>query len=209
MKPLFLFLLELEKLKGKVRRGWLLHKIKNGETTAEHIFHLAFLTWVLGREKKLNMEKMLKIALLHDIAEIYAPDLTSYDACGIKKGITIKNWKKIKPKEGRPTNEQRKILARIKRKLEERAMKKITKKLPADLKREFKLLWFDYQNGLSKESRFVKQADRFINFFQGMIYSKKCKKIKKKLWLQRIKEVIDDEYLLDLLKTSESYFFKK
>jgi len=209
MKSLFFFLLELEKLKRKVRRGWILQNIKNGETTAEHIFHLAFLTWLLGREKKLNMEKMLKLSLLHDVVELYAPDLTSYDACGIKKRMTAGDWKKIKPKEGRPTNEQRKILAQIKRKLENKAMNKITKKLPADLKKEFKSLWLDYQNGLSKESRFVKQADRFINFLQGMIYSKKCKKIKKKLWLQRIKEVIDDQHLLDLLKITEDYFFKK
>ena len=207
MKSLFSFLLELEKLKGKTRRGWLLHKIKNGETTAEHSFHLAFLSWVLGRDKKLKMEKILKLALLHDIVEIYAPDLTSYDACGIKKGITIKNWKKIKPKEGRPTNEQRKILAQIKRKLEGKAMEKIIKKLPKELKKEFKALWVDYQNGLSKESRFVKQADRFINFLQGMIYSKKIKKIKKDLWLQRIKETIDDPQLLELLKVTEKYFF--
>ena len=67
MEKLIEFLLEIEKLKGKERRGWVVHKIKNAETTAEHILHLTILVWILGRQKRINMEKALKMALVHDL----------------------------------------------------------------------------------------------------------------------------------------------
>jgi len=41
MKDILNFLIEVGKLKRKKRRGWLIHKIKDAETTSEHIFHLA------------------------------------------------------------------------------------------------------------------------------------------------------------------------
>jgi len=79
MKNILNFLIEVGKLKGKERRGWIVHQIKKPETTAEHIFHLAILAWVLGKSKKLNSERVIKIALIHDLCEVYAPDLTPYD----------------------------------------------------------------------------------------------------------------------------------
>jgi len=110
MKEILNFLINIGKLKGKKRRGWLLHQIKNPETTAEHIFHLAILVWIFGKIKKINLERAIKIALIHDLCEVYSPDLTSYDAAALKeKGeITLKELLKIKPRTGRPTSIQRK-----------------------------------------------------------------------------------------------------
>jgi len=90
MKDALNFLVEIAKLKGKKRRGWVVHQIKNPETTAEHIFHLAILVWVLGKQKKLNLERAMKLALIHDLCEVYAPDLTPYDP------LLPKDQKKIK-----------------------------------------------------------------------------------------------------------------
>jgi len=72
MKNILNFLIETGKLKGKQRRGWTIHQIKNPETTAEHIFHLALLAWVLGKEKGLKIERVIKMALVHDLCEVYA-----------------------------------------------------------------------------------------------------------------------------------------
>lgn len=209
MKKILKFLIELSKLKGKTRRGWELHKIKNGETTAEHIFHLTFLVWLLGKKEKINLERALKIALVHDICEIYAPDFTSYDAAGIKDKKSLKNISKIKPVASRPTNEQRKLLEKIKQKLETKSMKKLLKNLSPELKNEIWALWQDYENGYSKEARFVKQADKLINLFQGLEYAKQCKDIKKNLWLKRAKEVLDNPTALSFLRELEKYYFKK
>jgi len=210
MKNILNFILEVSKLKGKARRGWLLHKIKNPETTAEHIFHLAILVWVLGEKKKINLERAIKIALIHDLCEVYAPDLTSYDAAALpEKGrITINNLLDITPKKGRPTNIQRRKMEKIKAKLETRAMKKILKNLPVGLQKEFFNLWLDYENGLTKEARFVKQADRLINLLQGLMYWKKFGKIEHYLWIRRAEEVLDDPVTIEFLKVLEKKFVK-
>jgi len=210
MKNIFQFLLRVGELKGKKRRGWLIHKIKEAETTGGHIFHLAILVWVLGKNKKMNLERAIKMALIHDLCEIYAPDLTSYDAAAIKENrrVTIEKFLKLKPVRGRPTAKQRRKMKIIKQRLEAKAMKKILSKLPPNLKKEINNLWLDYENGLTSEGRFVKQADKIINLFQGLVYWKKYGRIQYKLWIRRAKEVLDDPILLDFLKEIEKYFLK-
>ncbi len=209
MEKILKFLIEAGKLKRKPRRGWLIHRIKNPETTAEHIFHLALLVWVLGKNKKINLERAIKMALIHDLCEIYSPDLTSYDAVALKeKGrVTIDDVLKIKPIAGRPTTNQRKKMEKIKQILEKRAMKKILSKLPPNLKKEINDLWLDYENGITAEGRFVEQGDRIINLLQGLEYWKRYGRIPHKLWVRRSKEVIDDPVLLELLKDIEENFF--
>jgi putative hydrolase of HD superfamily len=198
------FLIEVGKLKGKKRRGWILHQIKNPETTAEHIFHLAILVWVLGKRKRLNMERAIKIALIHDLCEVYAPDLTPYDPLlpKNKKKIlaVLKKWPKFTPLLKRQKEKK-------KNKLESEAINKLISKLPKDLKSEIKYLWLDFLNGLTKEGRFVRQADKMINFFQGLEYWKKYGKIKHDLWMRWIKEIIDDPALLKIIKEVEKKFY--
>lgn len=208
MEELLEFLINIGKLKGKDRRGWQIHKIKNPESTAEHIFHLAVLVWVLGKKKRLNLEKTIKLALVHDLCELYSPDLTSYDAAGIKeKGrITIKDILKNKPKPARPTTAQRKKMEKIKKELEDKALKKLTANLPLYLRKEINNLWLEYENGLTPEGRFVKQADRVLNLLQGLEYWKKHGKIQHKLWVRRAKEVLDDPVLVEFTKTLEKKF---
>ena len=82
-------------------------------------------------------------------------------------------------------------------------MEKITKGLGKNLKEEILDLWNDYEEGISTESRFVKQADRMINLLQGLDYYKRYGKIEYELWVRRAKEVIDDEHLVALLKEIE------
>lgn len=203
MKNLLNFLIETGKLKRKPRRGWLIHKIKNPETTAEHIFHLALLVWVLGRNKRINLEKVIKMALLHDLCEVYAADLTPYDPLlpKNKKKImeVLKKWPKFTPTLKIKKDED-------KYKMESRALNKLTAKLPADLKNEIKSLWLDFENGLTSEGRFVKQADKVGNLLQGIEYWKKYGRIQYKLWFRWIKEIVDDSDLLEFVKTLENKF---
>jgi len=211
MKEILNFLIDLEKLKRKPRRGWLIHKIDRAETSAEHIFHLAFLVWLLGETKRLNLERAIKMALIHDICEVYSPDFTSYDAAAIKeKGkFTIKDLLRLKPKPARPTTNQRKKLERIKKILEMRAMNKLICKLPKGTKKEIKNLWLDYEEGKTREGRFVKQADKTINLLQGLLYWRRYGRIPHHLWIRRIKEVLDDPVLLNFIRTTEKKFCKK
>jgi putative hydrolase of HD superfamily len=206
MKHHLNFLVEIGKLKGKERRGWVVHQIKNSETTAEHIFHLALLVFVLGRRKKINMERAIKMALIHDLCEVYSPDLTPYDPLLPKDKKKIKEILKCWPKFTPAMKKKKEI---DKHKMEEKALNKLISGLPHDLKNEIMGLWLDYENGQTKEGRFVKQADKMVNFLQGIEYWKKHGKIQHKLWSRWIKEIIDDPILLEFIKETEDKFIKK
>lgn len=204
MKEILNFLIEVGKLKGRKRRGWEIHQIKNPETTAEHIFHLALLAWVLGEKKGLKLERVIKMALIHDLCEVYAPDLTPYDPLlpkDHKKAMKVlKRWPKFTPSLKIKTHER-------KYKLEIHGLNKLISKLPSNLKSEIKNLWLDYEKGLTREGRFVKQADKIGNFLQGMEYWKKHGKIQHHLWIRWIKEIIDDPTLIEFIKTIEKKFY--
>lgn len=205
MKEILNFLIEIGELKRKKRRGWVVHQIKNPETTAEHIFRLTFLSWFLGKQKRLNLERVIKIALIHDLCEVYAPDLTPYDPLLPKnqKKITevLKRWPAFTPA-------LKKEKERQKSKMESKGLDKLISKLPTDLRAEIKHLWLDFEKGLTKEGRFVKQADKTENFLQGIEYWKKYGRIQHKLWDRWIKEILDDPALLEFIEVLERKFFK-
>ncbi len=206
MKNIVNFLVETGKLKGKPRRGWQVHQIKNSETTSEHIFHLTLLVWTLGKNKKINLGKAIKMALVHDLCEVYAPDLTPYDPLlptdknKIKE--VLKKWPKFTP-------ELKIKRHKDKHKVEKQGLNKLINKLPPELKNEMKELWLDYEGKTSKEARFVKQADKVINFLQGIEYWQKHGKIQYKLWSRWIKENIDDPDLIEFVNAVENKFIKK
>lgn len=207
MEELLNFLIEIGELKRKKRRGWLAHQIKNPETTAEHIFRTTFLAWILGRKKeRFNLERVIKMALVHDLCEVYALDLTPHDPLlpKDKKKImeVLKRWPKFTP--------HLKIKKyKDKYKSESQALNKLISKLPSDLKAEIKNLWIDFEKGLTKEGRFVKQVDKLENFLQGLEYWKKYGKIQRRLWIRWIKEILDDPVLLEFIKTLEKKFHRK
>lgn len=206
MKELLNFFIEVGKLKRKFRKGWLIHGIKNSESTAEHIFRMTIIAWVLGKNKKLNMEKVIKIALVHDLCEVYAPDMTPYDPLlpkDRKKAMEIlKKWPKFTP--------SLKIKKyKNKYKIELLALKRLVSRLPLHLRKEILNLWLEFEKGLSKEGRFVKQVDKVENLLQGLEYWKKHGKIQHKLWMRWAKEILDDPVLIEFMKTLEEKFCKK
>ncbi len=73
------FLLELDALKLVNRRSYIYGNSRL-ENSAEHSWHLAMACWTFARsfEIKLSEEKLLKLALVHDIGEIDAGDTFLY-----------------------------------------------------------------------------------------------------------------------------------
>lgn len=63
------------------RTGWGMHGIENPESVAEHTFSLSFLTLQLApilsdkHNYPLNINKLVKMAILHDIGEIETGDI--------------------------------------------------------------------------------------------------------------------------------------
>ncbi len=69
----------IQQLKTTPRTGWLRHDIDKPESIAAHSYGVALLAWVLAEGKGVDTEKMLKMALIHDLGEALAGDITPHD----------------------------------------------------------------------------------------------------------------------------------
>ena len=84
MQPLINYLLALDALKSVNRRNYTTqlskHTPRRLENSAEHSWHLAMACWAVAQHFKLdvNHEKLLKLALVHDLGEIDAGDTFLY-----------------------------------------------------------------------------------------------------------------------------------
>lgn len=80
----FKFLVEVDKMKN-VARKTLLADGSRQETDAEHSWHFALMAMVLYEYcdcKNVNIDRVIRMALVHDLIEIYAGDTFAYDVKG-------------------------------------------------------------------------------------------------------------------------------
>jgi putative hydrolases of HD superfamily len=130
------FLNKAEKLKT-VKRAVNISDNSRKESPAEHTWRMALMAIILNRELKLEVDllKSLEIILVHDIIEAIAWDIFVVD----------KNDKKV-------------IELKEKRELE--AAKEIYSLLPESIWTDLKNLWFEFENGNSKEALFAQALDK-------------------------------------------------
>jgi len=208
MENLLNFFTEIGKLKRMPRRGWVIRNVKNPESIAEHTFRVAIMAWFLGEEKNsnFNIEKVIKMALIHDLCEVYAGDITPYDSILTKDNKKLQQLVKTWP---RFSEKKKKKLVGQKYKKEKDGLEKLIKSISPKLKNEVKNLWMDYENGSSKEGRFFKQTDRIESFLQAMEYWEKDKKVPQKPWWDQARELFDDPILLNFIEKMSEKFYKK
>ena len=74
------FLVEIDKMKNIFRRTVIIDKSRR-ENDAEHSWHFAMLAMILEEysSNKVDVTKAIKIALVHDLVEVYAGDTFAYD----------------------------------------------------------------------------------------------------------------------------------
>jgi len=143
---------ELKKLK---RTGWILKRVKAPESVADHSFMLAVLAYVYSKNLGLDADKCVRMALLHDICEVYAGDIPN------------RVRKKDKP-----------MPDGMKRKLEKDGLGKIIATLPKGLADEIRKLWDEFEAGKSGEAKLVKDLDKVEMCMQALAYAKAEKNAK-------------------------------
>jgi len=206
MKELLNFFIEVGKLKRIRRRGWVLRRVKDPETIAAHTFRMTIMAWLLCCKKKLNINKILKMCLTHDLCEICAGDTTPYDDLLPRNK---KLWKEFLNKWPRLSKREKEKIFLKKYKKEHEGLKKIIANLPLKIKKEIHNLWDEYEKGSTPEGRFVRQLDRVENLLQALEYWNKEKNFSIKPWWIQIEELIDDPILLEFMKTLEKKFHQK
>ncbi|MCD6271142.1 HD domain-containing protein [bacterium] len=206
MDGLFWFFKEIGKLKFIQRRGWVFRGVKNAETVSQHTFHMTIMAWLLGQRKGLNTKRVIKIALAHDLCEVYAGDQTPYDPILLTNDSAVSD---LFTKPPRISQTKRLEWLLKKRNTEWQAIVKLTSHLPKNLQEEIINLWVDFEEGLSKEGRFVAQVDKIANLVQAIEYFKRDKKFPIMPWWIEIKERVDDPLLLKFVDELDRYFSKE
>ncbi|HNZ99286.1 HD domain-containing protein [Ruminococcus sp.] len=140
------FFLELDKMKNLYRQTYVLHEDRK-ENDAEHSWHIAITAFLLSEYAKndIDINKVVKMLLIHDVVEIDAGDTYCYDAAG------------------NTTKAER----------EEKAAQRIFGLLPDDQKAEYYSLWREFEDSKTNEARFAAVMDRIqplmLNYTKGGI----------------------------------------
>ena len=92
------FMAVVGKSKKIHRAGWVREKIKDPESVAEHSFRVSVLTMVIADPLGLDKEKLMKMALVHDLGEVITGDIVW--SRGQLIDLKKRNEKENKEKEG-------------------------------------------------------------------------------------------------------------
>ncbi|HAS6308859.1 TPA: HD domain-containing protein [Vibrio vulnificus] len=129
-------LMELDKLKSVLRRTRVKSADKRLENSAEHSWHVALMALLMEEHanEPVNIGRVVKMLLLHDVVEIDAGDTFVYDAVASKQ-------------------QAEKELA---------AAQRLSGMLPADQGEELLLLWLEFEAAQTADAKFGKALDRII-----------------------------------------------
>ena len=128
------FIVETDRLK-QILRQTLIIDDKRQENDAEHSWHLALMAILLSEHANqpgLDILKVVKMVIIHDLVEIYAGDTFCYD------------YEAANDKKERETAAAQKIFGH----------------LPKDQDLEFRLLWDEFEEVQSAEAKFAAALDR-------------------------------------------------
>ena len=134
------FIKEIDKLKYIQRKTKLFHSDRN-ENDAEHSWHLAMMAMVLAEHSNVPVDllKVIKMVLTHDIVEIDAGDTFIYDT----------------QKSHSNTDEER------------LAAQRIFGLLPKEQAEELLTVWEEFEAGVTHEAKFARTMDRLEPLLQN------------------------------------------
>ena len=136
------FIKEIDKIKYIQRKSRLFNSDRR-ENDAEHSWHLAVMAIVLAKHsnKPIDLLKVLKMVLIHDIVEIDAGDTFFYSSTENHNN----------------------------REIELAAAKRIFGILPKEQADELIAVWNEFEDAESEEAKFAKSLDRFEPLLQDAV----------------------------------------
>jgi 5'-deoxynucleotidase YfbR-like HD superfamily hydrolase len=143
-KELLNLIFEVGVLKRTIRTGWQKKKIKDPESVAEHTWRVVVLAMILAPQFKINQDKAMKMALVHDLGEALIGDVI---------------WEKGKKIIGSQTE---------KHKDEKGAIEKMFADNPHF--KDYVLLWEEFEKQETTEAKFVKELDKIEMAIQAYEY---------------------------------------
>lgn len=129
------FILEIDRLKSVLRQSYLIDNDRH-ENSAEHSWHLAVAAMVLAEHAKerIDVSKVIRLVLVHDLVEIDAGDTFIYDDAG---------------NVGKAEREQK-------------AANRLFGVLPQEQGQTFMALWREFEDRQTPDAKFAFALDRLM-----------------------------------------------
>ena len=185
------------RLKHMPRTGWLDRGVptESVESVADHSFRVALLAWLAAAaDPSLNRDRVLKLALIHDLAESAIGDRTPYDRVQLAQEPDAQRRRAFLNRRHLPGPER----AAEKRSDETAAFSELIELLPATVRDELSALWQELADRVTPESRFVKQADRLETYLQSVEYLREDPGLPMDSFRLEVDETIDIPILVAL-----------
>jgi putative hydrolases of HD superfamily len=135
------FIHEIDKVKYILRKTRLFNSQRN-ENDAEHSWHLAIMALILSEHanEPVNILKVVKMLLIHDVVEIDAGDIFLYDS----------------------------ILNHTNTLAEQKAAERIFGLLPHEQAKEYIAIWEEFEDSKTPEAKFARAMDRLEPLLQNV-----------------------------------------
>ncbi len=145
-------ILEFFKLVGKLKKvertGWITRvNIKNPESVADHSLRVALIGMVIGELKKVDSNKLVKMLLLHDLAESVIGDFDLF----AKKKIGESVWKE----------KERDAMHEI-----------LFRNLPKEMAQNYYDIWIEFDEHKTELASLAHSIDKFEVLLQAAEYEK-------------------------------------
>ncbi|MDC0610716.1 HD domain-containing protein [Vibrio sp.] len=127
-------IIEIDKLKSVLRKSKVKSAEGRAENSAEHSWQVALMALILAEHAdfEVDIARVVKMLLIHDVVEIDAGDVLVYDIAA------------------RKAQEEK----------EQQAAKRIFGLLPEDQALQFEALWHEFEAAESNDAKFAKALDR-------------------------------------------------
>ncbi|EPZ33402.1 hypothetical protein ROZALSC1DRAFT_27731 [Rozella allomycis CSF55] len=144
------FLLLIETLKSEKRTGWVRKGVPNPESIADHMHRMAIIAMLFEQDRRdLDVSKCVMIAAVHDLAEAIVGDITPHDP-----KFSVKH-------------DLEKVLYCL---FFQQDAILLMNNLVGTRFQLIKELYFEYEEGRTSESQFVKQIDKLEMLLQAFSY---------------------------------------
>lgn len=160
----------LLKLKSIRRTGWLDRGVppEDTESVADHVLMAALIGW-LTAAPPLDRDRVVKLLLVHDLAEVITGDPPPYDRAevpprdepeALRDFFSRRHVRSIENKAAKDAREAEAMAT----------LRELMPDAPGD---EIVALWEEYEAQQTPEARFAKDLDRFEAFVQARDYERR------------------------------------
>lgn len=134
-------------LKAEKRRGWRKLGLNRAESVADHSFALGLLVALEAGRRRFDVERAVKLALIHDLEEAITGDLTPSDK-------RIRGASRVRVERSK-------------------AIREVLASLSPKERKSYRRLWTDLRMSRTKEAQLVHDLDKLEMALQAREYAKK------------------------------------